>query len=189
MKYFFLMTFCFCGIANLYSQKQDTVKKVSKASKKAIYGPARRATIMSAVFPGLGQIYNRKYWKAPIIYAGLGGFGYMLVTNQQQYDFYSANLRYSTSTDPATVAKNTTGYSTDQLYTLKIQYRKYRDIGIIGCAIIYLVNIIDANVDAHLKTFDVSDNLSMRIKPFSNFAQTGTGMSMQSGLSIQLNFK
>jgi hypothetical protein len=188
-KYFLLAGFCFLIGLNAHSQTQDTVKKIQKPNKKAIYGEARKATIMSMLFPGLGQIYNRKYWKAPIIYAGIGGFGYLFLTNQQKFDEYRIDLQNSTSTDPNVQMKNTSGYTSDQLYVLKTQYRKSRDLGIIGIAVIYLLNIIDANVDAHLKTFDVSDNLSMQVKPYGNYAQTTDGFCFQSGITLQLNFK
>lgn len=190
ITYFLLVFFLVSGAKNLHSQTEDTVKKINKTTKKEIYGNARKATIMSAVIPGLGQIYNKKYWKAPIVYAGLAGFGYLLIKNQDSLNKYTVALRNAASTNTVTQALNKTGYNTDQLYTLKIQYRKYRDIGIIGCAIFYLVNIIDANVDAHLKTFDVSDNLSMRIKPFNNLTGNySAGFGLQSGVCIQLNFK
>ncbi|MGZ3933253.1 MAG: DUF5683 domain-containing protein, partial [Bacteroidia bacterium] len=107
---------------------QDTVK-VEK-DKKKIYRQARVATVMSAVVPGAGQFYNRKFWKPPIIYAGLAGFGYMFVHNLQQFKFYSDNLRAENDNDPSTI--NVTKYNSDQLLGLKTQYRKYRDIGIIG---------------------------------------------------------
>lgn len=181
-----MFSFFFCGTSLLHSQTADTVRKV-KVSKKATYGRARTAAIMSAVFPGLGQIYNKKYWKAPIVYGALAGFGYLLISNQTQLDYYGTNLHNETDGDPNTI--NETKYNSDQLYLLKTESRSGRDVGIIGCLITYLVNIVDANVDAHLKTFDVSDNLSMRIKPYSNFSTSMTGVTMQTGLSIQLNFK
>ncbi len=187
VTYIFISCFLIGGIQSLHSQTADTVRK-AKIDKKALYGRARTAAIMSAVFPGLGQIYNRKYWKAPIVYASLAGFGYLLISNQIQFDYYSTNLRNENDNDPAT--KNETIYNSDQLYTLKTEYRKGRDAGIIGCLITYFVNIVDANVDAHLKTFDVSDNLSLRIKPYNNVSLIGAGeLSMQNGISIQLNFK
>lgn len=139
---------------------------------------------MSAVFPGLGQIYNRKYWKAPVIYAALGGLGYWGVTNQVKYKYYSDNLRYENDDDESTV--NGTLYSSSQLIDQKRYYRKYRDIAIMAGALVYLVNIIDANVDAHLKTFDVSDDLSLQVNPYSNFDNNN---KLQAGLTLKLKFK
>ncbi len=175
-------------IFKTYSQNDtiigDTVKPAAK-NKKAIYSGARKATIMSACLPGLGQIYNKKYWKVPIIYAGLGGFGYMFYTNNNKYNYYRAALLYSVDNGGYAIADNRT-YATDQLQTLKINYKKFRDFSVIGIGIFYLINIIDANVDAHLKTFDVSDDLSINIDPWQTISSEGKFVT---GLSIKLNFK
>jgi len=163
--------------------KKDSIQ-AKRAVKKAIYGNARKATIMSACFPGLGQIYNRKYWKAPVIYVALGGIGYWGITNQVKYKYYSNNLRAANDDDPTTI--NSTLYSSDQLITQKKYYQKYRDISIMVGALVYLVNIIDANVDAHLRTFDVSDDLSLQLNPYSNLDYNN---KLQAGLSLKLKFK
>jgi hypothetical protein len=163
------------------------VKVEKKKNKKAIYGNARKATLMSAILPGLGQVYNRKWWKVPIVYAGLGGFGYLFYYNQSRFTYYSKNLRAEFDDDSSTL--NETGYSGDQLSVLKNDHRKYRDLGVIGFVAIYALNIIDANVDAHLKTFDVSDDLSLKIRPYSNFYCTQNSFGIQSGLSLSLSFK
>ena len=165
----------------------DSVKAEKKINKKAIYGNARKATIMSAILPGLGQAYNKKWWKVPIVYAGLGGFGYLFYYNQSRFNYYSKNLRAEYDEDPGTL--NETDYTGDQLLVLKNDHRKYRDLGIIGLAAIYALNIIDANVDAHLKTFDVSDDLSLKIRPYNNLYYTHNSIGLQSGLSLSLNFK
>jgi hypothetical protein len=163
--------------------KQDSIKN-KRAVRKAIYGDARKATIMSACLPGLGQIYNRKYWKAPVIYAALGGLGYWGINNHVRYKYYSNNLRFEHDEDPATL--NTTGYSSSQLIEQKKYYQKYRDIAVILGMVVYLVNVIDANVDAHLKTFDVSDDLSLQLNPYSNLDYNN---KLQAGLSLKLKFK
>jgi hypothetical protein len=184
LKYFLFILFFGCT-AVLISQT-DTVSE-KKINKKAVYREARKATVMSAILPGLGQVYNRKWWKVPIIYAGLGGFGYLLTTNQAKYNYYGKNLKYENDGDPNTI--NETKYNSDQLLTLKNDYRKYRDLGLIGCAIIYALNIVDANVDAHLKTFDVSDNLGLEIKPYNNLYCFNGSFGLQTGLSLNLKIK
>jgi len=163
--------------------KTDSTKS-NRAVKKAIYSSARKATIMSACLPALGQIYNRKYWKAPVIYVALGGLGYWGVTNQIKYKYYSDNLKFANDSDSNTI--NETLYNNDQLVTQKRYYRKYRDYAIIAGALVYLINIIDANVDAHLKTFDVSDDLSLQVNPYSNFDYNN---KLQAGLTLKLKFK
>lgn len=185
---FFLFTVCITIQAQQNDSLRNEIKKDSvknkKAINKAIYSSARKATIMSACLPGLGQIYNRKYWKAPVIYAALGGLTYWGVTNQIKYKYYSDNLRYENDEDPSTI--NETKYSTSSLITEKRQYRKFRDMAIMIGALVYIVNIIDANVDAHLKTFDVSDDLSLQVNPYSTFDYNN---KLQAGLTLKLKFK
>lgn len=123
----------------------------------------RKATILSAVLPGLGQAYNRKYWKIPIIYAGLGVSVYFLQDNLTQISYFRESYKFATDDNPATI--NTSGYSAGQLQDLVTQHRKWRDYSYLGMAAIYLLNLVDANVDGHLFNFDVSDDLSLRISP------------------------
>lgn len=139
---------------------------------------------MSAIVPGLGQAYNKKYWKIPIIYAALGGLGYWGINNHVQYKHYSDNLKAEYDDDPSTF--NSTPYSSNQLIILKNDHKKFRDIAILAGAVVYALNIIDANVDAHLKTFDVSDDLSMKIKPYYHLNYDNT---LQTGLTLKLNIK
>ncbi len=155
----------------------DTVKQTTpKRNTRAV-----KATIFSACLPGLGQAYNKKYWKIPIIYAGLGGFGYLFVKNNVKYIKYRNDLKYENDDDASTL--NSSPYNTQQLIILKHRYRRYRDLSIIGGSIVYILNILDANVDAHLYNFDVSDNLSLNIKPYADY-QT----SFSTGLQLNLNF-
>ncbi len=192
IRLFIIFAFLFSAVSALAQTDtivlgKDTATE-TKAQKKAIYSRARRASIMSAVVPGLGQAYNHKYWKLPIIYAGLGGFGYMFVSNNKQYNLYHKNLAAWYDNDSSTV-NTLTQYNGQQLKDQKLYYRKYRDFAIIGLAIVYLINVVDANVDAHLRTFDVSDDLSIHIDPWQNTYRTATGYKMATGLTIKLNFK
>jgi hypothetical protein len=160
--------------------------QMDKRKKKAIYSSARKASIMSAIVPGLGQVYNRKYWKVPVIYAGMAAFGYIFKVNNEQYRYYRKNLIAENDGKPETI--NQTRYSSEQLKTQKDQYQKSRDLGIIGIGAFYLLNIIDANVDAHLKTFDVSDDLSIRLTPFNIFYPKSNNFGTAHGLSVKLIF-
>lgn len=161
---------------------------LSKTDKKKIYSSARKATILSMVLPGAGQVYNKKYWKVPIVYAGLGGFGYMFGFYNSQYNVARKYLKAEYDGDSTTV--NDTGLSGDQLLVYKTKYRKFRDISVIGLAAVYVLNIIDANVDAHLKTFDVSDDLSLEIKPWEGLQIDPDGSFLVAGgISFKLKFK
>ena len=165
-------------------QSDSTVASdTASATKKRIYSRARKATILSAVIPGAGQVYNRKYWKVPIIYAGLGGIGYLYYFNNQEYRYFSSNLAALSDNDSST--KNETPYTSDQLIEIKKDYKRSRDFALIGVVAIYLLNIVDANVDAHLATFDVSDDLSLKLSPFTY----SYGKGVTAGISIKLKYR
>ncbi|MGL4599319.1 MAG: DUF5683 domain-containing protein [Bacteroidia bacterium] len=159
----------------------DSANKV-KATKPAARDP-KKAAIMSACLPGLGQAYNKKYWKIPIIYAGLGGLGYGIYFNHTYYKKYSTALRFRYD-DDATTIDPYTSFSDDNLVTLKRTYQRWRDLCIIGSAALYTLNVIDAVVDAHLSSFDVSDDLSIHVRPGMNYSFN----SMQPTIGIGLQF-
>lgn len=119
---------------------------------------------MSACLPGLGQVYNKKYWKVPVIYAGFGGLLYGFTWNQNNYNEYHSALVYRYDDDPNTI-DSLSRYTDGDLVTLKNYYQRYRDLCVIGMAALYTLQVLDATVDAHLKTFDVSDDLSLQISP------------------------
>ena len=140
--------------------------------------------MLSVIFPGLGQAYNKKYWKLPIIYVALGGLGYSIVANNKQYyTYHNALLGRANGigvNDPFPQ------YSNDNLVTLKRYYRRFRDLSILGAGLIYVLQIIDANVDGHLTNFDV-DNISFNISPYNSF---GKDLSKRNynGLSLTMHF-
>lgn len=123
----------------------------------------RKATLYSAFLPGLGQVYNRKYWKVPIVYAGIGVSVYFIQDNIRQANYYLDNYRNATDDDPNTF--NTTGFNTGTLQERITQHRKWRDYAYLGLIVVYVLNIIDAQVDAHLFNFDVSKDLSLDVAP------------------------
>ncbi len=143
-----------------------------------------RATLYSALLPGLGQMYNGDYWKLPIIYGGLMSCGYFLQYNQMQYKRYKTMYNHATAKpseyDGWMTAENIKWY--------RDTFRRYRDYSIIATVIVYALNVIDANVFAHFQDFDVSDDLSLRIEPgiitpiTTNYAASsvsGVGMQMR----------
>lgn len=134
----------------------------------------RKATILSAVLPGAGQIYNGKWWKAPIVYGGLAVSVYAIIENSARYNTYKEAIVLRTDDDPNTVddfdpdSPNTPineRYTVDNLKTLLDYYQRNRDLSYVAVVAVYLLQIIDANVDGHLYNFDVSDDLSMRLEP------------------------
>ncbi len=163
---------CFLTVAvllpckNIYAQEVKTITD-SVFIKK--HSPIK-AQLYSAILPGLGQIYNRKYWKLPIIY-GIGGaviFSYFY--NRDYYeDLNNAYVEVYYMDPPPTEyefrGKVITYNIAGQLYSNKEKFRKWKDYALVGIAAVYLLNVIDAMIDAYFLEFDVSDDLSLRLGP------------------------
>lgn len=150
----------------------------------------KRASIYSAVLPGLGQVYNKAYWKVPVIYTGLAAGVYFIVDNNDQYqDFRSAYNSRFVNGEEIDAADYTDKYQTTSSSSLlKLQefYRNQRDFATIITVGIYLINIVDAAVDAHLFHFDVSEDLSMNVQPI--LYPTNRFESQTAGFSLSLHF-
>ncbi len=134
----------------------------AKVTKKPLSAPKKAA--LFSLFPGGGQIYNKKYWKVPVIYVGFAALIY-------SYNFYSNEFNrvrqayiQSINNQPVTYPEYA-NVPQDMLYNVRESYKKSRDLSAIGMAGLFAINMIDAAVDAHLKGFDVSDKLSLKIKP------------------------
>ncbi len=153
-----------------------------------VYHSPKKATIMSACLPGLGQIYNRKYWKVPIVYAGLGGAAYGYFWNHNKYTTYRDAYVVRTDGDSSTVDEFDGFYSESNLLDLSNYYRRNMELSVVIFTFVYIINIIDAAVDAHLYDFDISDDLSMRVQPSMWRLNTNSGPSMGAGFTINLRF-
>lgn len=179
------------------------LKRITKKHDKRQFKPDPiRSMWLALVFPGGGQIYNRKYWKLPIVYGGFLGCTYALTWNNQMLRDYSQAYLDIMDDDPNTksyegmlpMGYDITGKE-ERFKTIfknkKDHFRKYRDLSIFAFAGVYLISIIDAYVDAELSTFDISPDLSIRLEP----AVINTGMPAMTtqkqnayGLSCRLNF-
>ncbi len=166
------------SIVNDTTKTVVTIKKVSHSPKKA--------SLLSAILPGAGQVYNKKYWKLPIIYAGAAGLVYSFQFNQSRYVKYRDAYKYRIDDDASTTDDYIGVYSDDNLNTLQKYYHRYRDLTVVGFAALYALNIIDASVDAHLFTFDVSDNLTMKVEP--TLINTAGMNHYTGGLTLRLKF-
>lgn len=148
-----------------------------------------RASMLSAIVPGLGQAYNGDYWKIPIFYTGLGVCAYCWSSNQKQYDRYrNMYLQLQDETYTGNLTE-------DNIKWYRDQYRRYRDYSIIATVLVYALNIIDANVFAHFSSFDISDDITFNVEPAlintvapmgNNYAANGQGQSF--GLQMNLKF-
>lgn len=155
----------------------DTTELPMTLEVKVFQPNPTKAVIYSAIFPGLGQIYNRKYWKLPIVYGGFLGFSYAISWNNRYYTDYSNGYKDIMDDDPETDSwKNFLPYGadpetvdqawlTDVMKRRKDYYRRYRDLSIIGTVAMYALSIIDAYVDAQLFDFNISSDLSLRVEP------------------------
>jgi hypothetical protein len=135
------------------------------------YSDPRKALYYSAALPGLGQAHNKKYWKIPIIYGGFFALGYGLNYYIDNHDYFEACL-YETINDPAMTSA--CGYTQDQLRRLESSYRKQRDYFVLYIGLLYVLQIVDAHVDAHLKDFDKHPEFQVRLSPYQeSSAMTG----------------
>ena len=145
---------------------EDSLRRTAKLFGHRMTVPAK-ATYLSLMFPGLGQIYNKRYWKLPLGYGAVGGTVYGLVYSQRLYrEFKTANL-FRNDGNPATQDKGqrSAPLSDSSVDFYLSSFRTQRDQFIGYTAVAYSLNILDALVDAHLRDFDVTDDLSIRLHP------------------------
>ena len=199
MRFFYLIIFLFL-LTNAYSQDQPAenlvVKKDSLEIKKAepdtsvkkrVYIP-KVAAIRSAILPGLGQIYNRKYWKLPIVYGALGITGGVFVFNLKNYKdlkfAYAAKYKAALpppqrdSTDYFKIRPELLPLSQESLRFNRDEFRRNLDYSVLIFLLLWGLNVVDASVDAHLKNFDVSPDLSLQIKPGRSEMAGTNGLSL-----------
>ena len=198
LKAFTLFLCCFFVLisAQLFAQKSAAVKATDSTKKRntniflkpdpsKAYNP-RIATYRSAILPGWGQYTNKKYWKIPIVYAALGITSYIFFRNVKQYN--DAKRSYSNAIDGDTSNDYqipepyyTVRLQPERIKTFRNQVRQNVDYSVLFFIAFWGLNVVDATVDAHLKTFDVSDDLTLQIKPgYSQLANTN-------GISLVLN--
>lgn len=193
MKPIILFIFSWLISANLVAQRdssviqsvalEDTVKPaIPPPSVKAPYQP-RKAIIRSAIIPGWGQIYNKKYWKLPLVYGALGTTTALFFRNLRQFKDARNAYILATDGDPLNDEQIKQPYYAvkDQPERIKVfrnQVRQNVDYCVLFFLVFWGLNVADAAVDAHLKSFDVSDNLSLQFKPFYQPATGSTGLSL-----------
>ena len=153
-------------------QRADTLVK------PVLFQPnPKKAGLYSAIVPGLGQLYNRNYWKIPVVYAGLGTAVYILTNNLNKYQSYR-KAYIGRINNPYPTDDYVNIYTLDQLKQLQNDYNKYVDMTILYTAIGYTLQIVDAIVSAHLKNFDISRDISMQVKPVAYPKGAGVGLVM-----------
>lgn len=209
MKGFFAGIFLFFICFNLEAQVINVPKdslKISVSKQKKVLSP-KKASIYAALFPGLGQVYNGKYWKLPIVYGGYVGLIYVLGWNNNNYnDYFDAYQTISKYQTVSQMSESDKDYLNDmfkipywdmnanpshfdsfksQLKSGKDYYRRNRDLSVIAIAALHVLSIIDASVDANLADFDINENLSMRVEPMPFYVGKGNQVF---GINVAFNF-
>ena len=173
----------------------DTRHKTDHAPQAVWLPDPQKSLWYAFIFPGAGQIYNRSYWKLPIVYGGAVGLVYGISWNNRYYKEYAQAYRDIMDSDPNTKSyENLLPYGTDpnSSYAQNLMknkhntYRRYRDLCIVGAVAFYALTIIDAYVDAQLADFDISPDLSMRVRP--TLLVTENTQKPSFGVGIGFNF-
>jgi len=171
----FIYIFLFLSVNSLIAQKSDTLSlsnqkeltfKDGHIKKNNYYNPLApaKAAFYSAVLPGLGQIYNKRYWKVPIVYLGIGTSIYFYKLNNDDYNRFrnAYKRRLAGYTDDEFWGNGTNPIvSSDRLEDAQKSAKRNKDLSIAVAVVFYLLNIIDANVDAHLRQFNVNNDLTL----------------------------
>ncbi|MBL0130785.1 MAG: hypothetical protein IPP43_06425 [Chitinophagaceae bacterium] len=193
MRIFFpYVIFFLLSSFNCFAQVKDSIPVITKTTPTNKYDSAMKAhspkvaAIRSAIFPGLGQIYNKKYWKLPIVYGALGtcaGIFFYNLGSYQDTRFaykvkYNMRVNHTDSASFKDIKPALKPLSEESLRFYRNQYRRDIDYSALAFLILWGLNVVDAVVDAHLKSFDVSPDLSLLIKPgYSELAKTN-GLSL-----------
>jgi len=168
--------------STVFRTLDQNVTTIDISSEVPEHSPTR-AALLSATIPGLGQLYNKKYWKIPVVWVSLGVFAYFIRYNDKLYQFYRRNLIYEVEQDPN--FPNETSLDQTTLKSARDRFRRTRDQLAIYGILFYFIQIVDAHVDAHLIEFDVNQDLSVRFEP--TFTPLNYGGSSY-GMAIKFKF-
>jgi hypothetical protein len=181
LLHFILLLFVSTLFSNSVFASDERKDSLTLTAKKR----ANRAALMSAILPGSGQVYNKKYWKVPIIYGGGAVLAYFISFNNTEYNKYKDASIYRADSD-STTTDNYPNFTDEDLEVRKDYYRRNRDLCYIFAGLLYTLNILDAYVDSQLMDFDVSDNLSMKTGGTFNYLSDGSPVV---SLQLVFNFK
>lgn len=180
--------FCLFFSTALYAQEAKNPDSLKVKNELDTVHSFKKAIIFSACLPGAGQVYNsmamqngpkKAYWKVPLIYSGLGATGYLLISNQKlKNNLKQEYILRGTGQQTAEWA----AYDDPAVLSLYQQALSFRDLSILAFGAVYLIQILDAGVEAHFVSFDVSDNLSLTVDPMLMNLKTP-------GFSIKMNFR
>ncbi len=205
MRFLFSLAITFCGLTAKAQQPDslrilaDSIPTISADTGSVVkkdgairrfftkdYPKPRRAALLSFILPGAGQIYNKRWWKLPIVYGALGGIVWLEVDNVKQYRELRDNYKLLVDEDPNTNPTEPPYNQIDatSMKSYRDQWRRYVEQTSLFLGLAYLLQVTDAFVDAHLRSFDVSDDLSLRFQPKMD-AVPGFGATFGLGASLQ----
>ena len=165
-------------------ESQPGIAKKKHPNRKTFYDP-KIAVRRSLILPGLGQIYNDSWWKVPIIYGGFAVFGVFIVQNHSEYKAWDRIVKCK---DDSLACDVYPGYDMATVISFREYHRRYRDLNVIFAALWYTLNGVEAYVNAHMKGFNVSDDLSLHVNPNIGF-DPFRRKSMFVGASLSLRLR
>lgn len=160
----------------------DTVSILKRQSPK-------KAALLSTAFPGLGQIYNKKYWKLPIVYGGLAGLGTWVGFNTKNLRGYTNAYKLQLDDDPNTIGSYKGLSDVSRLKIKRDEVKRNLDLSIILTSVFYALNIVDATVDAHLFDYSITEDISVRVEPEWSFYEAQYIPQAKVGLNFSFYFK
>lgn len=162
---FYIFVFLFCSTQFSLAQNKE-LKIETKQTVKGDINPLSpaKAAFYSAILPGLGQAYNKRYWKIPIVYGAIGAGVYFIVDSNKKHNQYRNEYKKRLANGGAIDTSDPTygKLSTESVIRGQKFYQKNRDLSVLITSALYILNIVDANVDAHLLQFNVNDDLSLK---------------------------
>jgi len=172
-------------------EKEKQKKEKPKKKTKTGWPSPHKATLWGFI-PGAGQIYNRKYWKLPIVYAGFGVTGYFALSNRTEYLKYKEAFICSSKADndPDFTCDNPLAekYNTNDLETITDYYRRNMELSFIIMGVWYILQVLDATVDANLYYWNVDDNLTLKVEPVIQPFNIPNELPAHNGIRITLRF-
>lgn len=197
LMYFFVQTAAFAQVTDEIPAKKDSTKVVFKkepavkdSARLAIEAMPRHAALKSLMVPGLGQIYNKRWWKVPLVYGGFVGIGLVFEFNQRYYKVFLKEAQFRELNPQKTENPLYSNYSSQGIIAIKDSYRRNRDLSVLAGLGFYAITIIDAYVDAKFFRFDISDELSLKVEPVVNqIPMYASAFSPAVGLKLKLNLK
>ncbi|MFN9710952.1 MAG: DUF5683 domain-containing protein [Bacteroidota bacterium] len=194
MKYFFLFAVWLCFNNNAIcadttrTQKSEQKKKADTPIIK-IHSPSK-AALMSGILPGLGQAYNKKYWKIPVVYVALGTCAGFFIYNRKEYIDARNAYRNKLDNDPSNdeqMAEKFRPVDPESIRRYRNGVRQYVDYSVLAFILCWGLNVVDAAVDAHLHSFELTENLTLHMNPYVNPQLGNAGMQLTLALGKRKN--